>query len=331
MIKKLLLFILSILMIITSSAFLFNSNAVKTGWKVQNSKLYYYNSKGKKVTGWNTIGGDKFYMGSNGVVRTAWQKINSKTYFFRPNNTSKHKKGSMVTGKVKINGIYYVFSSKGVLKSKGTESSTKISSSTKPKSVQNKDGYYETITLNGRTFNLYQQGAGSWAGKHYNSCTNKSSKGTYGNMGCGPSATAIILSGYKSRINPASVGTLSMKNSLPSGLPSLKQAVISLGFKCKLHYYDSNYTKVYNQMRSSLLSGRQIMLYVGKNSNQSDWINFTKSGYHFISVLGLDKETNKAFVGNSGRCDSGWFNFSTIVKARGNTNGKMAGWLEIYK
>ena len=336
MLKKLLLVSLSILMIITSSAFLFNSNAVKTGWKEEKGNLYYYNSKGKKVTGWNKIGGDKFYMGSDGAVRTKWQKINSKTYFFRPSDNNGHKKGSMVTGKAKINGTVYVFSSNGVLqKVEETTSSGGISSKIKPKTVSGKtwddDGYTQTITLDGKTFKLYKQGCGPWAGKHYNSCSNISPNGTYGNTGCGPSATAIILSGYKSSVTPPTVGRLCMKNSTPSNLPSLKQAVLTLGLKCKLHYYSSNYTETYNQIRKSLVAGRKIVLYVGQNAKKSDWENFTKSGFHFISILGIDKANNKAFVGNSSRCSSGWYNLETIVKARGNTNGKMAGWIEIYK
>ena len=80
-----------------------------------------------------------------------------------------------------------------------------------------------------------------------------------------------------------------------------------------------------------MASGHQIILYVGKGkgTSQADWSKFTDSGYHFISILGIDLDNDKVFVGNPSK-DSGWFSLSTVVKARGNSNGSMKGWLEIY-
>ena len=102
------------------------------------------------------------------------------------------------------------------------------SSSSSSKSSKG-DGYSQTITLaNGRTHKLYKQGAGSWAGKHYNSVSNTASKGTYGNCGCGPSAVAIALSAYNSSITPYTVGRLCMKNKVPSNFDSLQKATKQL-------------------------------------------------------------------------------------------------------
>lgn len=203
------------------------------------------------------------------------------------------------------------------------------SSSTKPKS-QKGDGYKQVITLGGRTFKLYKQYSGSYAGKHFNSVNNSRSSGTISNMGCGPSSIAIILSGYGFNKNPYDIGKLLMKNSKPSGLPSMEKEIKALGMNVKKHTYNSDYNKTYNEMKTALESGHQIVLYVGKNAPKNYWYNFTHSGYHFISILGIDSSNNKVYVGNPS-VSGGWYSLSTVVKARGNTNGNMAGWIEIYK
>jgi len=203
-----------------------------------------------------------------------------------------------------------------------------ISSQTKPQKA-NGDGYTQTITLGGRKFKLYKQTFGSYCNRHFNSVNNSKSGGTIASMGCGPSSIAIILSGYGYKYNPYEIGKKLMKNHKPSGLPSMKKEVTALGRKAKIHYYNANYQKSYNEMKSALAKGHQIVLYVGKKAPKSYWYNFTHSGYHFISLLGIDESNNKVFVGNPS-VNGGWFKLSTIVKARGNTNGNMAGWLEIY-
>ena len=98
-----------------------------------------------------------------------------------------------------------------------------------------------------------------------------------------------------------------------------------------MHEYNSDYQTTYKDMKEALQNGHEIVLYVGKKSEQKYWYNFTHSGYHFISILGIDSANDKAYVGNPG-ISGGWFDLSTIVKARGHGSNKtMNGWLEIYK
>jgi hypothetical protein len=206
-----------------------------------------------------------------------------------------------------------------------------VSSSIKPKKVKG-DGYSQTITLGSRTFKLYKQGVGSYAGKHFNSLSNKSKSGTVGKMGCGPSAAAIILSGYGYKLNPYEVGKRFLNNSTPSSMASMCKEIKRLGMKVEFHPYSSNYTKSYNDMRNALLKGHQILIFVGRNSPKNSWKNFTYSGAHFVAVLGIDSSNNRVFVGNSGRVSGGWFDLSTLVKARGfKILRNMNGWLEIYQ
>lgn len=203
-----------------------------------------------------------------------------------------------------------------------------VSSSTKTKN-KNGNGYSKVITMGDRTFKLYKQYQGSYSQKPYNSTNNKRMQ-KISNTGCGPSSLAIVLSGYGYNKNPYDVGKLLLKNSKPSGLPSMEKEMKAIGMKVIKHDYSSNYEKTYQEMKDSLESGHQIVLYVGKKSPSKYWKNFTNSGYHFISILGIDSSNNKVYVGNPG-LSGGWYKLSTVVKARGNTNGNMAGWLEMYK
>lgn len=203
-----------------------------------------------------------------------------------------------------------------------------VSSSTKTQR-KNGDGYTRVITMGDRTFKLYKQYQGSYSQKPFNSTNNRRMQ-KISNTGCGPSSLAIILSGYGYNKNPYDVGKLLLKNSRPSGLPSMEKEMKAIGMNVIKHDYNKNYDKTYKEMKEALESGRQILLYVGKKSPSQYWKNFTNSGYHFISILGIDSTNDKVYVGNPG-LTGGWYKLSTVVKARGNTNGNMAGWLEIYK
>ena len=203
-----------------------------------------------------------------------------------------------------------------------------VPSSTRGKN-KNGDGYSKVITMGNRTFKLYKQNKGSYSQKPFNSTNNRRMQ-TIANTGCGPSSLAIILSGYGYNKNPYDIGKLLLKNSRPSGLPSMEKEAKGLGMKVIKHDYSKNYDKTYKEMKDALESGHQILLYVGKKSPSQYWKHFTNSGYHFVSILGIDSSNDKVYVGNPG-LSGGWYKLSTVAKARGNTNGNMAGWLEIYK
>ncbi len=98
------------------------------------------------------------------------------------------------------------------------------------------------------------------------------------------------------------------------------------------HEYTSNYSSSYSQMKQALSRGHKILVEVGRNAEKKYWYGLTYSGYHYISILGIDLSTDKAFVGNSGSGDSGWFDLSRLVRAQGTALGKgWSGWLEVYR
>lgn len=112
------------------------------GWQMIDGKKYYFNSKGvlrttvgwfdtsktgtyyisgdaNVLTGWQNINGAWYYFSTNsatlGQMLTGWQTIDGKKYYFRPSTTNYGRKGSMVTGRVSIDGTIYNFGTNGVL------------------------------------------------------------------------------------------------------------------------------------------------------------------------------------------------------------------------
>lgn len=216
-----------------------------------------------------------------------------------------------------------------------------VSSKTKAKN-KNGDGYTQTIKLGTRTYRLYKQFSGSYANTHFSSTNAYSSTGTISSMGCGPTSLSIILSGYGKTNNPGNIGkklttsakTLRQKgqNYAPASLYNMSLVANNLGRKTVVHQgYNKDYNKVYEKMKNALSKGHQIVLYVGKGEGTSEaaWSKFTDSGYHFIAILAIDLDNDKVYVANPSK-SSGWYSLSTVVKARGNSNGKMKGWLEVY-
>lgn len=72
-----------------------------TWFTAKSQKVYYYGSKGKKVTGLREIKGKYYYFDKSGVQRTGWQKIKNNYYFF---HIAPKKRGYMATSKT-VNGI----------------------------------------------------------------------------------------------------------------------------------------------------------------------------------------------------------------------------------
>ena len=81
---------------------------IKTGWKKENSKWYYYNADGNKVKGWQKISGKWYYFNASCAMVTGWQKVSGKWYYF-------NKSGAMETGWLKVSGKWYYFNKSGAM------------------------------------------------------------------------------------------------------------------------------------------------------------------------------------------------------------------------
>lgn len=73
----------------------------KAAWVKKNSKYYYYNEKGKKITGLKEIKNKYYYLDKKGVQHVGWQKIKGNYYFFKISNG---KNGYMLKN-TKVDGV----------------------------------------------------------------------------------------------------------------------------------------------------------------------------------------------------------------------------------
>ena len=244
---------------------------------------------------------------------------------FRPNSTQVANVGT------ENNNSSNSVSSSGTVSKANT-----VSSSSRIQSVSG-DGYDYVITLGDKTFKLYEQEYGSYASTMYNSSANVDWGYTIRGVGCGPTSVARILSGYGINLDPGQVGTIFFNNSttIPSGIRNMAKEVNKIGLTAVAHEYTSNYNNAYSEMKRGLEQGHQIVLYVGMGGDRDCWYQFTHGGYHYISVLGLDSSNDKAFAWSVFPGDTGWFDLSTIVKARGSLSQspyrEWPGWVEIYQ
>lgn len=86
----------------------------QSGWLEKSGKMYYRDSKGKKVTGWQTIKGHEYYFGKSGKNKyqmlTGWQTIGGKKYYFKKTGKTA---GQMLTGWQTIGKNKYYFIASG--------------------------------------------------------------------------------------------------------------------------------------------------------------------------------------------------------------------------
>ena len=88
------------------------SSYIKNCFQNINNNMYYFNSKGVRVTGWKTIEGKKYYFQSNGQMLLRWKRINGKKYYFDPITGYMHTGWEWVSENKKW---YYLSPSKGYL------------------------------------------------------------------------------------------------------------------------------------------------------------------------------------------------------------------------
>lgn len=89
-----------------------------------NGKLYYYDSKGKRIKNSLKKAEGKYYFfdAKGRAVTNKWKKINGKKYYFKKN-------GAAATESCKIEGAYYVFNQKGQLLTPRKTSRKKVNDS----------------------------------------------------------------------------------------------------------------------------------------------------------------------------------------------------------
>lgn len=79
----------------------------KPGWKLIESKWYYYDHGDKVKTGW-VKDGAWYYLDESGVMKTGWQKVNG-TWYYLDNS------GAMQTGWIDQSGSWYYLNDSGAM------------------------------------------------------------------------------------------------------------------------------------------------------------------------------------------------------------------------
>ena len=180
------------------------------------------------------------------------------------------------------------------------------------------------VTLSGKTFRIYGQNySGTWNG-------GESIRGS----GCGPAATAAIISGYGYNLNTKQVAKASTKYNKKyknRGARGKGQMYYmqSLGFNTKIHYNkkESNAVAEAN-IKKALQQGHQLWFQVGRGSQKKYWKKFTYGkGWHNIAVLSIDKSGKYVYVAGGKKQ---WCKLSDLAKARLKDNGSRF-YLEVWK
>lgn len=169
-----------------------------------------------------------------------------------------------------------------------------------------KDGYFTTFTTNKKnqkTYKEYKQNIGSWKDKSY-------WNGTMSDYGCGITAIAVILSGYKKDYTPED---LRIKY-YPKLEGNKMSEELSKTFKIKnTDFLYSNVSFTKNKIINHLKTNRPIIVCVRNKPRDNRWT--TESHY---MVLLATNGSNMVYVSNPNGLDnsyksSGWYNINEII------------------
>ena len=161
------------------------------------------------------------------------------------------------------------------------------------------DGYSTVYkSSSGRTFKEFKQSRGSYKGQGY-------SEGTISSSGCGPTAVAIVLSGYGVNVDPGDVGN-AMGGSHNGGTngSNLRSALKRYGIDARTV---SRPTAA--QIRQQLQSGKEIVVSVGSSPDST----FTGNG-HIMALLDINNNDEVYISNPNPRTYNGWMPLTKFIR-----------------
>ena len=191
-------------------------------------------------------------------------------------------------------------------------------------SKNGEEGYITTTTVNGATYKDYKQGTYYWTSgavkSSYSMMCLPGCSSSFGYVGCGPTATAIVLSAYgikggtAANSLPYQCGILENTSNIgTNNCNYIKKAFDKYGVPSTVYNkYSANAKTIINE---ALRNGKPIV------ANVSGTNGFYSPGGHYIAVLGYDANDNLII---SNPCKPG------IYGSTGNTPVKLDTFFNLY-
>lgn len=151
------------------------------------------------------------------------------------------------------------------------------------------DGFSNTTKINNATYRNYKQYAGSYASKSYWS-------GTMSSDGCGPTAGAIVASGYGNYdATPDKIADIMVSEST---LEKVKNALSTYNIDSSVHYATNTSTAV-SEIRASLSEGKPVVALIAETTNSARPSKQYSNNGHFVVLL--SEENGTLIMSNPGR------------------------------
>lgn len=151
------------------------------------------------------------------------------------------------------------------------------------------DGFSNTTKVNNATYRNYKQYQGTYATKSYWS-------GTMSSDGCGPTAAAIVASGYGNYdATPDKIADIMVSEST---LEKVQNALGTYNISSSVHYANDTATTT-SEIRSSLSEGKPVLALMAETTNSSRPAHQFSGGGHFVVLLAEDNGT--LIISNPGK------------------------------
>ena len=151
------------------------------------------------------------------------------------------------------------------------------------------DGFSSTTKINNATYRNYKQYQGSYATKSY-------WNGQMSDSGCGPTAAAIVASGYGNyEATPDKMADIMVSEST---LEKVQNALSTYNISSSVHYASNTQTTV-SDIRTSLSAGKPVLVLMAETTNSSRPAHQFSGGGHFVVLLA--EENGTLIMSNPGR------------------------------
>ena len=158
------------------------------------------------------------------------------------------------------------------------------------------DGYDQVYTLGSKSYKEFKQSRGSYKSIKYWS-------GTISSSGCGPTAAAIVLSGYGKNVTPKDTAMYMSSHGNITSASTLQEVIKNFGIQCH-----SKYGVTAEDLINNLRQGRPVIISVNSNRNGM----FTNNG-HIMALLDIN-DKNEIYVSNPNPSKAGgWVKIDDII------------------